>query len=298
MGLRSRGLLVAVLLVLSAGCSAMPDEVPRGEQAAPSASAGTATGASGPSVEVEAPAGGAPLLALHQPCYGLCVASSPLGLPAVTVYANGRVVRSWRTGSSVRPTLTTGSVSPSEVARLALLARQAQLTGGGATTLGFRNRVYADGGGDVLTARLSGRTTTVESPQAYDEAADTASTDPEQRRALRVLSEALQDLPTPDPYPASSVVVRAEPRPGQVGRVWTGPALAGLPADADARCAVLSGEPAGQALEAVIEDAFPSSYSDAGRVWIVAARPALPHEQDCAAVAETVRTSSGSGASS
>ncbi len=237
------------------------------------------------------PAGGAPVLQLTGRCYGACAFVDPLGLPARVLYADGTVVAAEHTGPDPVATLRRGQADPARVRDLVALARRAGLDVGGESTLTYPDGpFFADGGGDVLTGRLDGRTTTVESPQSYDAALDGSSSDPEQRRLLRELAEALRALPAGEPYDADGVVLRAEPagESASDGGAWTGPALADLPADGAARCAVLTGPEAARALEAVAQDGFPTVHTDGGRRWSVQARPVLPHERTCTDVAGTV----------
>lgn len=245
----------------------------------------------------------APVLQVTSVCYGGCASVSVLGLPDAVLYGDGRVVRSTRQLPDPRPALTTGGVSTERVAELVALAEQGGLTGGGRSLLPRPENV-ADGGGDVLTARLGGEVTTVESPFAYDSplgpgpepgSDEPGSDQTAQRTLLRRLAEALRGTSGTTPYPGDRVVLRAEPSPYETADApaWTGPRLADLPVEDGARCAVLTGEPARGALAAVAQDAFPGVYTEGGGALLVQARPALPHEDTCADVAETVRTSTG-----
>ncbi len=233
-----------------------------------------------------------PVLQLSSVCYGACAWTDPLGLPDVVVYGDGRVVRTSHAPPDPRPTFSTGQVPPDRVAGLAAQARGAGLSGGIRTTLEFRQVAFADGGGDVLSSRVDGKQTTVESPQSYDATLDADSTDPARRAALRDLAGALRALTAEAPYEDDRVVLRATPRPDGEGQAvpWTGPRLVDLPNDGNGRCVVLTGEPARATLAAVAQDAFPTVYQEAGREFRVEARPVLPHERTCAEVDETVRT--------
>lgn len=248
-----------------------------------------------PAPPPSAPADGAPVLQLTSRCYGECSSVEPLGLPDVVVYADGVVVRVNRAVAAPTATLATGKVGDEELAELLDLARDADLEDGASETLGFREVGFADGSGDVLTARIGGGTTTVESPQSYDAQLDRYSTDPERREALRTLGRALRSLETSGPYAAPGLVVRATPRGPGAGDAarWPGPPLASLPEDGDGRCGVVSGVQAEEVQAAVADDGFPTAYADAGVAWLVEARPLLPHEDDCADVQQTVSTSRG-----
>ncbi len=232
-----------------------------------------------------------PVLRMSSVCYGACAYVTPLGLPDVVLYGDGRVVRSTHALPDPRPVLTTGQVPPGRVAELAVQARAAGLTGGQRTTLGFTGISVADGGGDVLTAVLDGQQTTVESPQAYDASLDGSSSDPARRAALRTLGEALRGLAADTPYDDDRVVLRADPSPYQDSdaAAWTGPQLTGLPNDSSGRCNIVTGEAARVTLSAVSQDAFPTVHQEGDREFLVEARPALPHEQTCPDVAESVR---------
>lgn len=265
-----------------------------GGGASPSLSAPTSTPTSSPSPAVPFDAA-APVLALTSVCYGACGHVDPLGLPELAVYADGRVVRAEHQPPDPRSVLTQGSVDEAALQELLTLARAAGLDSGGEVELGFDDSIaIADGGGEVLTGRLDGATTTVESPHPYDAGLDAVSTDGDRRAALRELSTALRGLEVTQPYDPGAVVVQARPAGATAFEVepWPGPPLAELPpADGDARCDVVRGASATQVLTVVSDDRFPSPYDDGGQVWTVAARPVLPHEQDCADVAATVRTS-------
>lgn len=276
----------AALAVGLAGCA------DRGSSTTFSAPTPEPTPSPSPAVPAD---GDEPVLSLTSVCYGACGLVDPLGLPEVAVYADGRVIRAEHQPPDPRSALTQGSADEAALQELLSLARAADLDAGGAVELAFDDTMaFADGGGEVLTGRLGGTTTIIESPLAHDAGLDAVSTDPRRRAALRELSTALRSLRTTQPYRPDVVVVHARPTLATAldVEVRPGPELSGLPAaEGDARCAVVRGEQAEQALVAVADDAFASPYAEGEQVWTVAARPVLPHEQDCPDVAETVRTS-------
>jgi hypothetical protein len=292
-----QALLATVLVTGLAACGDAAEPEQRLAQE-PAVTAGGSAAARAP--------GSAPLLQLTSRCYGMCAYVDPLGLPEVALYDDGTVVRAERPDPMTPVRLVTGSTDPRTVERLVDLARAARLVGGERTLLTFpEGPFFADGGAEVLTSRLDGETTTVESPQAYDAQHDDASSDPEQRRGLRELAGALRELEASTAYDETRAVLYAEALDdtGQEPRDWPGPALADLPAAqsfppaageraSQQRCAVLDGQDAEAALRATAQDAFPGAYRDGGVLWSVQVRLPLPHEEDCEAVADTVRAAS------
>lgn len=255
---------------------------------------------SSPTAEADS-TGGKPQLAVTSSCYGECSFTSPLGLPDVAVYADGRVLSVDRTGTDSRPVLRTGQLDRPTLARLQQLAIAAGLTSGGRSTLA-RDTSFVDGGGSTFTVRLRSTLTTVEVP-LLDPAAPDAEAYAEAARVTQVaeLHKALREaaaLADTDVTP-SSYVVHARPATAPAGgdpAAWPGPALAGLPQVGDGlRCAIVTGADTDAVAQAVDADGFGGRYASGGRLWDVVGRALLPHEQNCADVKETVDAVTAAG---
>lgn len=243
--------------------------------------------------------GGKPQIALTTTCYGECSYTSPLGLPAIAVYADGTILSVDRTGTDSRPVLRTGELDQETLARLQRLAVEAGLVTGGASTLATTTSA-ADGSGTTFTVRLRSTLTTVEVPLL-----DSAEPEPERYsdpgRATRLaeLDKALREAAAHagTDLVAASYVVRATPvGTSRDAAPWPGPPLAGLPQVGEGvRCAVVTGAQRDAVAQAVDGDGFPGTYTSGGRTWQVVGRAMLPHEQNCADVAETVAAATATG---
>lgn len=236
--------------------------------------------------------GGRPQLVATSLCYGECAFTSPLGLPEVAVYGDGRLVSVDRRGADSRPVLRLAQLTRDELAGLQSLALKASLGTGDSGTIALSEEAPSDGGGTVVTARLRGNETTVEvplldvdepDPDRYTDAARVSAI-VELLSALRQAAEAADEPYVPRGYAVQARATTAAPD----AAAWPGPALAGLPQLAPGvRCAVVSGAQQAGVAKAVDGDGFPGAYTSGGRTWSVVGRALLPHEQSCRDVAET-----------
>lgn len=243
--------------------------------------------------------GGKPQIALTTTCYGECSSTAPLGLPTIAVYADGTILAVDRTGTDSRPVLRTGELDRATLTRLQALAVDAGLASGGSSTV-TRTATVADGGGTTFTVRLRSTLTTVEVPllDSADPAPQSYS-DPGRVTRIAALDKALREAAAraSSDLAATSYVVRATPVGSRRDAApWPGPALAGLPhLGGGVRCAVLTGAQRDAAAGALDADGFPGTYASGGRAWQVVGRAMLPHEQNCADVAETVAAATARG---
>ena len=259
-----------------------------------------------------------PLLELVDVCYGGCGAVAPGSLPTVVVYPDGTIVRSGYQSVTGDPQRALagyeGRLDDATLASLVAEARAADLALGG---VGVNGSVggSADGGGTRFVARLDGMQTSFEVPglgSASDEAAGTdgGTGDVVQRGALAVVADHLRALGTqvaatprrgarwvvvaapadPATSTGSSTVAWSSPDPASLdapaGLVSEAPAL-GLVTATPLRCGLLEvGD--GRVDELSTAPAGWLRARVGGALWVLGARPLLPHEHTCADVAASV----------
>lgn len=305
-----RALLVCAVAVVLAGCG----------QDAPTA-ATTPTTPSPTSFEPSAdPAG---LVLRVEDVGGFTTAGAGLSrLPAVSVYADGRVVAPAdpvATSSSgappALPALVVHDVGADGVDRLVRLAREAGVGTdpdlgdpriADATTTRFT--VRADGAAATTDAyalrEIAGSTEEEAGTPGPDAgfapgdgfASDLTEAQQGERQRLVDLRNALVDVETTlgdaagptGPYRPSALVVLAAPLiPGTAGDQqpvpWPGPALPGAPTGAsDVTCVVAQGAALGRALAAAGDADVTGLWSSGGSSWVLTFRPLLPDERGCA----------------
>jgi hypothetical protein len=242
--------------------------------------------------------GGKPQIALTDRCYGECAYGTPLGLPSLALYADGRLVSVTRSGTT--PVLTTRTLDRGELAALQRKAVAAGMISGGSSTLALAKAGFADGGGTVVTVRLRSTLTTLEVPLLRLDKPDSDSyAEPTRHRAVVELVKALREEAedAEERVTAKAYVVHARTVSSSPGsKTWPGPPLAGMPdLGGGLRCGIVSG-PQQQAVAGTVDsDAFGGTYTDGGRSWSVVGRALLPHEQTCGDVRETIESATASG---
>lgn len=253
---------------------------------------------------------------------GFTTASASLArVPAVSVYADGRVITAAPVATSsggappALPVLVVHDVGPGGVDRLVGLARDA---GVGTDALLGRPGI-ADATTTRFTVQIDGAEATTEAyalreitgsteqevgapgPDAGFIPGDGLSSDltPAQqdaRQHLVELRDALVDVEATlggdagpsAPYQPSALAVLAVPLvPGTAGEQqplpWPGPALPGAPLGAsEATCVVAQGAALGRALTAAGDADVTRLWSSGGSSWTLTFRPLLPDERGCA----------------
>ncbi len=242
-----------------------------------------------------------PALELISQCYADCPTADAWAAPLVAIYPSGRVVGTrYADGTASSAEYVEGSIDVPQVQALLSQARAAGVEGGQRFVVGTAQG-STGGSASVFVARNSGVATSVAAPFLTVADPPAGSDEPQaQRDKLRDLRRALvavlddaamqpvrpdawgiQPIPSPQPSTPSAP---PEQRPN-----WA-TAIAFLPADTTLLdgllCTMLVGQPVIDNHDTLRRAATESSaFTFEGEAWTVAARPMLPHERSCAAVA-------------
>lgn len=295
-----RTLLVCAAAVVLAGCG----------QAAPTAAVSPT--AASPTGSDRAPTPDAPVLRVEDAGGSADPSASLARLPAVSVYADGRVVTEAGPAATppggappALPALAVHDVGTEGVARLVRLARDA---GAGTDAILGRPGI-ADATTTRFTVMIDGAEATTEAYALRESVGQTGAPGPDlapagdltaaqvaERRSLSDLRDALTDVGATlgadagpaAPYQPSALAVLAAPlvptTDGDQQVVpWPGPALPGAPTGASgATCVVAQGAALGRALSAAGDADVTRTWSWGGSPWALTFRPLLPDEHRCA----------------